>query len=398
MAIYVLTEGLKNNPGYVTARSILGKLLLEKGELEASQKEFEEVVKAIPDNLVAQRKLGELYAFQNRPDEAVKHLKIVFSANPRDAELASLVSDLEAGRDVRQRIHLPKPQLSPGKSAGKGVQAAPSPQAAARPIPARPAVAPAAPVAPKTAAVKETQAPKGLAAQTGQKAAGRTAPPVAVTQAAPKAEQAEEPEDIMTIEPLEPVTEIPEAAISEIVAPETAAPEMAAPAPDFLAEEDYAASVAPLEEPFAEMAPSPVEQASEASPEAESFFAEASPVLELEEKEPFPGPAEVVAESDIIGAEVVEDALEAVAAAEAPAESAEKSDDFTTDTLAELYISQGFYEKAIDIYERMLADKPTSVGLKNKLAKVREMAAESGPAAAPAAFAEAATEPAEAGL
>ena len=47
MAIFVLLEGLKINPGYVTARSVLGKLLLEKGDLAGSQKEFEEVVHAI---------------------------------------------------------------------------------------------------------------------------------------------------------------------------------------------------------------------------------------------------------------------------------------------------------------------------------------------------------------
>ncbi len=32
MAIAVLTEGLKNNPGYVTAKSFLGRLLLEQGQ------------------------------------------------------------------------------------------------------------------------------------------------------------------------------------------------------------------------------------------------------------------------------------------------------------------------------------------------------------------------------
>ena len=48
-----------------------------------------------------------------------------------------------------------------------------------------------------------------------------------------------------------------------------------------------------------------------------------------------------------------------------------KSDDFTTDTLAELYISQGFFEKAIEIYERMLVDKPDSRGLQDKLSWVR---------------------------
>src|SRR3990172_9807785 len=66
MSIHVLSEGLKHNPGYVTAKSFLGRLLLEKGDLAGSQKEFEEVVKAIPDNLLAQKKLGDLYALQGK--------------------------------------------------------------------------------------------------------------------------------------------------------------------------------------------------------------------------------------------------------------------------------------------------------------------------------------------
>ncbi len=56
----------------------------------------------------------------------------------------------------------------------------------------------------------------------------------------------------------------------------------------------------------------------------------------------------------------------------------EKSDDFTTDTLAELYIAQGFFEKAIEIYERMLADNPNSRGLKDKLARVRAAGSQPG--------------------
>lgn len=59
-------------------------------------------------------------------------------------------------------------------------------------------------------------------------------------------------------------------------------------------------------------------------------------------------------------------------------EEPKAADDFTTDTLAELYIAQGFYEKAIDIYERMVADKPASRLLQEKLRQVRGMAAQSG--------------------
>ena len=60
-----------------------------------------------------------------------------------------------------------------------------------------------------------------------------------------------------------------------------------------------------------------------------------------------------------------------------PAEST--TDDFTTNTLAELYITQGFYEKAIDIYERMLADNPENRAIQAKLDQVRAMAGPSVP-------------------
>ncbi len=63
MAIHVLLEGLKNNPDYVTARSSLGKLLLAKGDLAGAQKEFEEVVKHIPDNLYGPEKAGRSFYY-----------------------------------------------------------------------------------------------------------------------------------------------------------------------------------------------------------------------------------------------------------------------------------------------------------------------------------------------
>lgn len=108
MSIYVLQEGLKNNPSYVTARSFLGRLLVEKGDLSAAQKEFEEVVKAIPDNLMAHRKLGDIYALQDRGTDAANHYKTVLSLNAKDTETSMLLSELEAGRDIKK--HLPKPR------------------------------------------------------------------------------------------------------------------------------------------------------------------------------------------------------------------------------------------------------------------------------------------------
>src|SRR4030065_1848630 len=82
MAVHVLLEGLKHNPGYVTAKSFLGRLLLEKGDLAGAQKEFEEVVKAIPDNLLAQRKLGDIHALQGDSARALLPFKGAPSLHP----------------------------------------------------------------------------------------------------------------------------------------------------------------------------------------------------------------------------------------------------------------------------------------------------------------------------
>ncbi|HSQ78547.1 MAG TPA: tetratricopeptide repeat protein [Nitrospirota bacterium] len=308
MSIHVLTEGLKNNPGYVTARSFLGKLLFEKGDLAGAQKEFEEVVKAIPDNLMAQRKLGDLYILQNRPTDALMHYKTVLSLNQKDQETASLVSDVEAGRDVKTRIAGPKP-LTQEKAAKKQEP----PQAVAPPADTKPQPSPA------------RGAPTGPL----------PAPPMVA-----KDKDIEEPEEVLIVEPLEAAgsTSLEDALSSKGL--------------DFLSESVQEPALTDSGEERREEDPFAVQQAAKGSHAVEETSLEAS------EGET---PAALAEEPD------------------------KQADDFTTDTLAELYITQGFFEKAIDIYERMLLDNPNSQGLKNKLANVRAMAAETAPAAEPEA-------------
>ncbi|HWR72343.1 MAG TPA: tetratricopeptide repeat protein, partial [Nitrospirota bacterium] len=101
-------------------------------------------------------------------------------------------------------------------------------------------------------------------------------------------------------------------------------------------------------------------------------FFEDAPLLAPEQE----GPAEAQGES---GVERGEPGLPAFPEEEAPPAAIKKSDDdFTTDTLAELYISQGFYEKAIDIYDRMLMENPGHQGLRDKLARLHVLAEEAG--------------------
>ena len=62
---------------------------------------------------------------------------------------------------------------------------------------------------------------------------------------------------------------------------------------------------------------------------------------------------------------------------------------FDTETLAGLYVSQGFYDKAVDVYRRMLRDRPEDVSLRQKLEEALSLqrmapAAAAAPEPAPA--------------
>ncbi len=149
---------------------------------------------------------------------------------------------------------------------------------------------------------------------------------------------AEEPEEVLVVEPLE----------------------------DGGPEEVLLTESAPILESELERGPAFIEKE-----ETEKAFMSSETVLE----EPLLFPEEKTRQAS--GAEQAALITEEPAAEPTTAEKSSEqleADGFTTDTLAELYIAQGFFEKAIDIYERMLADNPTSRGLKDKLVRVKTMA------------------------
>jgi len=331
MAIHVLLEGLKNNPDYVTARSSLGKLLLAKGDLAGAQNEFEEVVKIIPDNVMAQKKLGDLFILQNRPLEALPHYKIALSLNPGDGELASLIADVEAGRDVRTKNQALKVKTTAEQAIKQETSAS---VAAPEPSPG--------PVSPQPSSV-ELKTPVGTP-QVSQ----AVSPASSVT-------EPEEPEEVLVVEPLEPEASVREPPAAGIVLHEEH--ELGA-VPSVIAEESFDYDLSADVQLQDELVVS-----QDIRPETELFPVEDKGTIlkGVSEK----SDADEIFETGF-GEEVIEKIPET-----SFEDSSGKSDDFTTDTLAELYISQGFFEKAIEIYERMLADKPNSRGLQDKLSWVR---------------------------
>jgi hypothetical protein len=89
-----------------------------------------------------------------------------------------------------------------------------------------------------------------------------------------------------------------------------------------------------------------------------------------------------LSESPVSAAEIADEPMGSVWAADAPAAPVaqqasatdEGADDLNTNTLAELYISQGFYDKALEIYQGMLNDKPGNRALEQKIGQLKEMA------------------------
>jgi hypothetical protein len=401
MAIHVLLEGLKNNPDYVTARSSLGKFLLVKGDIAGAQKEFEEIVKTIPDNLLAQKKLGDIYVFQNRPLDALSHYKTVLSFNPKDEGLATLISEVEAGQDVRSKI-----QISPAKTTTEQEVKQEPPKAVAAPAPA--------PVSSPSSKIVEPVKPVEVPAESQPASPAPFAE--AAVPAAPVTEKPEEPEEVPFVEPSTLVADKGPEPVSapvsnaETVQPIEIPPPSQASSPAILAEVEQATgpSVMETEEPEEVLIVEPLDPVASIRdlPEPgvellKGVEPEAVPSVAAEKSDAFDfsadslvqeGPAvsedvvpalvpEVVPEMEVIKSEDAETSPVGISE-QTPVTASETADDFQTDTLAELYIAQGFFEKAVEIYERMLVDKPNSQGLQDKLAWVR---AEAAKTAAPAA-------------
>lgn len=95
-AIEIAREGLRIHPNFVGGRVALARALFEKREYEAVTRELASVVHDVPDNLVAQRLLGESCLLLGRVAEALAAFKMLLYYAPGDAETARIVSELEA--------------------------------------------------------------------------------------------------------------------------------------------------------------------------------------------------------------------------------------------------------------------------------------------------------------
>ncbi|HUJ78943.1 MAG TPA: tetratricopeptide repeat protein [Nitrospiria bacterium] len=123
-AVQVLTDGLKKHPEFHVARVTLGRIYFQQGKFAEARREFEEVVKVNPDNLIALRKLAVLYRQSKLLDLAKRCCDALLAANPKDAEMLQLLQEIKAaqGKDEQSEISIAPPRSHTTSSSGPGAE------------------------------------------------------------------------------------------------------------------------------------------------------------------------------------------------------------------------------------------------------------------------------------
>ncbi|MFB0518943.1 MAG: tetratricopeptide repeat protein [Acidobacteriota bacterium] len=93
-AIAVCQEGLKKHPNYTSARVVLGRAYMELKKMLEAQAEFEEVISKIPDNLIANKFLGDIYFMQGNFNSALERYQVVIRLDPSNEEVASKIKNV----------------------------------------------------------------------------------------------------------------------------------------------------------------------------------------------------------------------------------------------------------------------------------------------------------------
>jgi len=133
-SIRVSREGVERSPSYPSLRVTLGRALLEHGELEAARTELEAVLHAVPDNILAERFLGEaLEGLGDRAGARRQYLKALALA-PGDAQLVARLRALHGGDGPGPAANGPVPSAAEPPSASE--PPIDMPQAFAPPLPA----------------------------------------------------------------------------------------------------------------------------------------------------------------------------------------------------------------------------------------------------------------------
>ncbi|HVZ78708.1 MAG TPA: tetratricopeptide repeat protein, partial [Gemmatimonadaceae bacterium] len=95
-AIAICREYLPQQPGHMSGHIVYAQALFEAGQLEEAQTVFETALSLDPENLIALRHLGDIAARTGNAAAARGWYQRVLDADPRNEEIAALITGLGA--------------------------------------------------------------------------------------------------------------------------------------------------------------------------------------------------------------------------------------------------------------------------------------------------------------
>ena len=260
-AMMVLKDGMKIYPNSTSAKTTLGKIHADKGELAEAKAIFEQLITANPDNLLAHRRLAHIYQDDGDLERARVSCNAVLMANPKDPAMKSLMEEIESA----------KPAASVPSDATSGDD--------------------------RTDTFLEPTS------QTATK------------------EKVDPPYQALPKDPVGPKEATLEANITQKIERDKGSPEL---------KEEPVASSPPIQD------------------------------AKLAENPPEPSPQKIHPENP--EGQVAESPEKSVATGQASGQN-----DLTTEPLADLYIKQGFYDKGLEIYRRIIEQDPSNKSVRRKL-------------------------------
>jgi tetratricopeptide (TPR) repeat protein len=95
-AVALCRAGLDRHPAYHSARVTRARALAALGQFDAAVVDFETVLRAAPENLLARRGLAEVRRAQGDLAGALAHLRVARTLAPADPDLRETTAALEA--------------------------------------------------------------------------------------------------------------------------------------------------------------------------------------------------------------------------------------------------------------------------------------------------------------
>lgn len=102
-AIAICQEGMQHHPDFHGGRVALARCFLDKREFVLAKHELEKVVNVVPENILAQKLLGEACVALKEHNKALRAFRMAHLLSPNDAQLAQKIYELEKARAQQVR-------------------------------------------------------------------------------------------------------------------------------------------------------------------------------------------------------------------------------------------------------------------------------------------------------